>query len=255
MYVNDICIVLITTNRRPKGSINYLYKTMKNLKRGGVFNTDCEFHIVDSGTNSEDTDFPFSHIPTNCFIKSSQVDIPMKFRCANLNVARALEIGLSKKWILFLEDDIDVIKDFVESVALWIEHHENKDIAIYPLAASYQSVIDAAKKGETSINYPHNNFYGTQGMLFRSKDIQGLIDYLREDPYRKNVDGTAWDLIISEWSNKTSPVKHFITPVPSFVQHDGRSSIVNPRCKTHIFSSFPGNNWSYYEEKKGVIYV
>lgn len=246
----DIVITMITVDRTPKGGKNYLGSTLCNLKRGGVFKCDCKFWLVDSGCPNDN--WPFSEVPDGVVF---DYDCNIESRCANLNVAQALEIGIrsGKKWILFLEDDIDVISDFVESVSLWIECHSISDINIYPLGASYDQVDYAFKEGKTSIKYRAKDFYGTQAVVFRADAVGSLIKRLRDNPYEMNREGTCYDLIIGKWAVENSKFDYFITPVPSFIQHTGRSSVINPRYQTHMFNSFPGHNWSYSKIMEGVI--
>ena len=156
--------------------------------------------------------------------------------------------------MLFLEDDIDVIDGFFDSVGQWIDEHAISDCHIYPLGANYSSVSSLALKGETVWSYPIPLYYGTQGFVIHREDAISLADYLDEDPYRVNSRGTEWDLAIGRWHKENWPeLTHFLTPCPSFVQHIGRDSIVDPRPQTHIFPSWPGPEWTYGDMNPGEV--
>ncbi len=242
MVIEDIAPVLITVDREPKA--NYLATTLRNLfsREIDLFGSS-HLHIFDSRPGG----FAQSVVSKLGLDGYVSVDTPDDLRCANLNVAAALRDGAnSSDWVLFLEDDIDICGDFMESTLRWLSEHVSDEYRVYPLGANYPSVLSLSHKGETSWRYPIEKFYGTQAFVLRAEDAFTLAGFLEDDPYHFNEEGTSWDLIMHLWSKSYYPsILHFLTPVPSFVQHIGQNSTVNPRNDIHVFPSFPGPYWVY----------
>lgn len=273
--MREIAVVMITVDRRP--GKNYLTETLNNLERSGVWKSKDlhSFHMFDSGADIEivgtGTTFgslewpdiaigavPYFHdrpclvsdrIPDTIRSEGIYIHRAIPPRMANLNSAEALRFGasLGARWILFLEDDIDVCDEFIESVNLWLNENELRvDRHIFVFGANYSQVDEAYAHGRSTWDYGINWFYGTQAIAFRSEDAYDLSCYLKENVFKRNLDGTAYDLVMSDWARATWPqVNHFLASAPSFVQHIGRESIVNPKVKTHTFPSWPGPKWKY----------
>jgi hypothetical protein len=252
--MQEIVVVMVTLDRFPQE--NYLAETLQNLKRAGVWESENlhSFHMFDSGSFSK---WPDTVIDAD-MIHNKKIHIHRAnlFRVANLNVAEALNFGasLNRKWVLFLEDDIDVCDKFIESVTLWLnENGLREDRHIFAFGANYDSIDSAYALKKTTWDYGINLFYGTQAIAFRSRDAHNLSCYLKENVFSQNAEGTAYDLVMASWAKDVWPeIKYFLASVPSFVQHIGRESIINPRPKTHMFPSFPGHNWKYEGQKERV---
>jgi hypothetical protein len=236
-----ISTALITVDRSP--SHNYLGETLSNLERG-ISRLEREIHICDS-----------SHDPSwirdahSCSRLSLHVSSAEGGRCASHNYSAALRAASESgdSWVLVLEDDIDVIADFWGSIERWIDEYERPDRRVYPLGAAYPQVLESLTlRRESFWDYPIDKFYGTQAVLFRRDDALKLATYLTHHAFDREQDGTAWDLLIADWSRCAYPgISHFRTPAPSFVEHIGRGSVVRPRSFTHRFESWPGSDWSY----------
>jgi hypothetical protein len=134
-------------------------------------------------------------------------------------------------------------------VGAWLDDYGDGGHLVYPLAAGYRWVDAAVERGESAHPYPVHQFYGTQAFALLRDDARDLADFIEADPYRKNPEGVSWDLIMHDWAAERG-VSHFLTPCPSFAQHIGRQSVVNPRPKTHQFASWPGREWSYKPDRK-----
>lgn len=242
----DIAAVLITVDRSPQR--NYLSETLSNLERGGL-NTSRRLHsltLVDSGPGSM-----WAESQARGTIRTSGSRVG--HRCANHNVAAALELGAATgcRWVLFLEDDIDVCAEFFDSVGAWIDGicaDEQEWSPVYALGANYPQIDDIAANGGTVWRYPVDQFYGTQALVFDSNDVRSVADYLRAHCYDRAHDGTAYDLIIADWARQRG-ISHFVASCPSFIQHVGRTSSIRPRPHTHTFPSWPGREWSYLDRQ------
>jgi hypothetical protein len=88
-----------------------------------------------------------------------------------------------------------------------------------------------------------SSFYGTQCFAVRSIDALELSSHLIDIGHYGDYKPGEYDLMIAGWlSLKQTQVKYSI---PSFVQHIGSDSKINPRDNVHTFPSYPGKDWSY----------
>jgi hypothetical protein len=246
VQMREITVVMLTVDRTPHK--NYLAETLKNLERGEVWKSKHlnSFHLFDSGG--------FKGWPGEVLFGSGiqgeiHVHMTEKVLLANENVATALEFaaGLKSKWVLFLEDDIDVCGKFLDSVFIWLE--EQEEYLLYSFGACYP---DVSLPNKTSWKYPVNCFYGTQAIAFHSEMALNFSIYLSKNIFLKGKRGVAHDLLMAEWSKTRWPEnKYFLASAPSFVQHIGMESVIDPRDKVHVFPSFQGNEWSY-RQKEGM---
>lgn len=242
--MRDIAAVLITVDRSPQQ--NYLGETLSNLERGGL-NTSRRLHsltLVDSGPGSM-----WAESRARGTMRTSGPRVGR--RCANTNVAAALDIGAATacRWVLFLEDDIDVCADFFDSVGAWLDEAGCLgEYPIYALGANYPQVDEAVAAGLSSWEYLVRQFYGTQALVIDSEYARSIADYLSAHCYDRTNDGTAYDLLMSDWALRHG-FSHFLASCPSFVQHIGRSSSIRPRPRTHTFPSWPGRDWSYLNRR------
>jgi len=246
--MRDIALTMITIDRSP--GTNYLYDTLRNLRRGGVWDAERfhSLHLCNSTIESR-----WARQQSYTFALSFHR--PNKDLLPSLNVAAALRAGYSTgcKWIVFLEDDIDVCDFFIESVSKWLDLHQADHFRVYSFGANYDAVKITAASGGTYWQYPVTAFYGTQCFAIRRDDALSLSHYLEDNPLYKGTSAGAYDLILQEWSKYEYPqLKNFLASAPSFVQHIGRHSIINPRQDVHSFPSWPGRNWTFTGHKSAM---
>lgn len=238
--MNKFAIVMITVDRSP--GKNYLIETLENLKRGGVFDSPLlgDFTIFDSGSEIKERHVNQALDTVGLSSKINRVIAGIR-RTPTENSAIALSVGarLGFHWVLFLEDDIDVCADFLESTAVWLEEHAEK-YRVFPLAAKYDEILAVlARRGDTMWRYPVECFYGTVAITMRSEDALSIATYLEG---RKNEH--QYDLHMQDWARERD-IKYFLTPVPSFVQHIGAQSFIRPGSDPIAYGSWPGREWSY----------
>ncbi len=248
----DIVAVMVTVDRGPKP--NYLTPTIYSLERGGLLTSDRLYMLLicdgDDGEWAQDgISLKLSERTSLrvCIPNIGAVEGPLP---ANKNVAEALECGeyYSSKdgWVLFLEDDIVVCANFFDSVAAWLDKHAREDRRVYAFGCAYPQVEAGFELYKESWNYPIQGFYGTQCFAIRSNDALSLSKYLTAHCYDRNKQGTQYDLLMHDWSKEEYPhIDHFLASCPSFVDHIGMESVINPRANVHTFPSFPGEEWSY----------
>jgi hypothetical protein len=226
-------VVMITVDRSPKQ--NFVGDTLAALERAGVFDSPLleSFTVFDSGSPSLD------FLPNGWLIDSAK-------RCPVGNTAAALAHGANSgsPWVLFLEDDIDVCDKFLESIAGWLyDHHEGYEV--FPLGANYDMILALERLDKTAWRYSVNQFYGTLAVAMRARTAGSIADYLlkhHSSPERRV--GSPYDLYMADWARENH-ITHFLTPVPSFVQHTGVESIIRPGSIFHTYESWPGPEWSY----------
>lgn len=213
--MRDTFLTMITHPREPE----YFSQTMKNLVRGGL----CESNRLLS-------------------FRINETSEP-----ANINVANALsDLPIGTKWVIFIEDDIDVCDNFVDSCAKWLDDLYTPGIPIYSFGSNHPEIQLRSDEGFKYWPYPRDCFFGTQCIGIPAQLSEGIAEYLREHCYDRTDDGTAYDLLMADWVAKNySDCLHFLASCPAFVQHIGTESIVRPRPNVHTFPTFPGHEWSY----------
>lgn len=136
-------------------------------------------------------------------------------------------------FVMFLEDDIDVIDNFFHATAAWLADVAHTGHRFFPLCAAYEEVL----KSKLFWEYPLEKFYGTQAFVIPSADVPGVVEKLNRTPDRYP---NSFDLALAE----VLDMKSCLTPAPSFVQHIGEHSAIHPG-RFHTYQSWPGPNWSY----------
>lgn len=227
---------MITIDRSPKQ--NYAGETLKNLARSGAFRSPWlkRFRVFDSGSPS--LDFLAGHVP---FV--FETDTATRNPTQNAAAALRWASQQGEPWCLFLEDDIDVCGRFIESVGGWLTDHA-EDYRVFPLGANYDLLLSLRNLGQTAWKYPIDMFYGTLGLAIRAKDAAAIADWWEEKDRNQVGGGHPYDIYITEWA-RVQAITHFLTPVPSFVQHTGNESVIRPGSVFHIYDSWPGREWFY----------
>lgn len=243
-------IVMRTVDRQPKAK-NYVMDTLANLERAGLFRSAIPFvlTIVTDHAGSEDfikgLEGWFEKYPHKIRLSLSEVRLT-----PNQNGALALELAVNvgAPWVIFLEDDIDVGADWLESVDAWLTRVAQPErYQIFPLCAAYKGVRES-KTG--SWEYPVKDFYGTQAYCLRAETAESVLTFYRGSKrWKKQKKGH--DMMLKDWAGQQEPaITHFLTPAPSMVQHLGEESSLH-LGRFHKYESWPGRDWSYYREVTG----
>lgn len=245
--MSSIAVVMLTMDRTPRK--NYLAETLGNLKRAGFFESKVPhtFHLIDSGSPDPaefvGKAFGENHIPGS---KATLHTAPNGKRVANANATAALRTGAETgaDWVLFIEDDIDVVDGFLDGVAAWLDKHAQEEYRLYSFGAAYTGVRVAHAEGREVWPYPIKAFYGTQAFAVRREDALDAADTL--DEIQKTWDtGQGYDLQLKLWAKQRYPeIEHFLASAPSFVQHTGVESALH-YGRFHTYASWPGPQWRY----------
>lgn len=219
----DISVALITVDTVIRRA--YLATTLANLDRGGLQTSPrlAHFRIV-------------SHQPGE--------------RTATDNVRLALHLASTDAvpWVLFLEDDIDVIDGFLDAVGLWLDRHASQMRRVYSFSCPHPAVLQV--EGEV-FNYPIKYFCCTQAFAIRHDDAVSLSQWFQDHPTFTGPDGNtstgAYDLSMREWARTRYPLfNHFSAAVPNFVEHTGQISATTPGRPNEIrMPGWPGREWRY----------
>lgn len=251
--IADTAVTMITVDRSLKGKrTNYLGETLRNLDRAGVFTSPRlrSFTLCDSLSDprmwcSEELVFAAGRIePGNATSRSACENAGHALICGGLTGA---------KWVLFLEDDIDVCEDFLGSVGRFLDKYgRGERFRLFAFGAAYDQLKQQRHLGLDYWIYPVNAFYGTQAFAIRAEDAVSLGRYISSNPVVRGVyNPNAYDLMFHDWAKNLYPGNCFLASAPSFVQHIGRESICTGKEETHQFESWPGREWSYWPADMG----
>lgn len=265
-----IAVSIETKDRRLSGGQNYLGETLKNLARTDFWSSPA-LHSVRIVSGGELDDF-IEHevepnLPTGAVV---EYIAPPPVCSRQQNGARAIRFGAEAAgadWVLKLEDDLDFIDSFMESVVAWLGDYGHADVPMFSLAATFEQVSHSkyAEPDETVVgpgaSFPRARammsrgdaiaahqvagYWGAQALLWKRPIAQELADWLGEDPYlwdgKERHRDRGHDLLLQVWGRGLG-AKAFAVAVPSFVQHIGvQSNIQNPFFQF----PFPGRRWSY----------
>lgn len=237
--VSDIAVVMITMDRSPRR--NYFGETLDNLARAGVFRS----HRLQSFTVADSRSGTFAADEIADHGIEAAVLLPAEFRTANQNAARALRAGgeSSARWVLFLEDDIDVCDRFLDGVGRWLDRNASIECPLYAFGAAYDLLVPLARVGIETWDYRVSDFYGTQAIAVRCADALTMADWIdahADDPNRVG----SYDILLHGWAEQRG-IEMFKASAPSFVQHVGNDSVIAPRGTVHAFETWPGREWRY----------
>ena len=255
----DLAVVIPTINRSPKP--NYLSRTLTSLAKSVETNSNTDnvqLFIVDELAFSNLREYPEANFPIHWrAFKSVERQQPY------LKIVDCLKVGdkYARKWVLLLEDDVIVCKDFFGSVLRWLDADRSRQFSvqctrtvmgqevqfakIVSFGSAYPNVKLAREVGFDGIMIPANEFYGTQAIAMRPETALDIARYLESSPRCKERPG-EYDLAIADWVQETQPDFHYIgASCPSFVQHIGRESSIREGGTFFEFDSFPGEDWKY----------
>jgi hypothetical protein len=228
--MKDIVLTVITADRSP--GENYLAETLGNLSRSGVW-ADPSFYGMYIVSTSPETKWFARDVED---LMSVKLSIPVVPRLACVNAGEALLLGAASgaDWVLFLEDDIDVCSDFLGSVNRWLDLYSQERNTLYAFGSAH-----FADGLADWVEISPGIFFGTQCFAIRATHAKELGFYLKSCPLTR-LPG-KYDLMIADWLGE----EKILVSSPSFVQHIGRNSLIEPRPDVHIFKSWPGRNWRF----------
>jgi hypothetical protein len=240
-----IVIAMITINRaefvddKTRTGKNYINQTMESFERSGLWDsrTPFEFHLYDGGSK----DFSFIDPKWLSLFKVIHT-VPNRI-LPRENAGRALidAVEYTNDYVIFVEDDIAVCKGFLDSAARFIERYMTEDYRVVSFYTPYREVAQAAKQNYSFWQYPVVCFYGTQALAIRACDAFSAGTHIANDT---EYSPQSYDLALKRWHTNNYPhLENFLSTVPSYVQHTGEDSALNPG-RFHACDSFLGEQWS-----------
>lgn len=261
---NDIAVVMITCDRsQHNGRQNYLTGTLQSLFRSGLWRS-TRLNGFDVFTSNPESNAHVSH-ELQTMTRFSRLHLAGQTYLACENAGRALIAGslqMGANWVLFIEDDVEVCSDFLNSVGRWLDQHGKSDnYQLFAFGAAYSQTLVNYKRGATAWEYPVDAFYGTQCFAVRPRIASIIGSYLSQTPMIRGVrNPNAYDLMIQDVINAQFVSPMFLASCPSFVQHIGKQSICTgkPEEDVHTFISYQGSQWAYkgyYAHGTGAVIV
>lgn len=281
--MRQFSIAIETKDRRLNGGKNYLGETLRNLQRAGVFDSRllASFRVVSGGEKEDFFKTEFLDVmhkepviewvytyPWNEHLGTNQVT---RQQNAQRAIAEAAAYDKSD-WVIKLEDDIDVIDDFLGNLDRWLDRYEMAPVPMFVLGATFQKVADAKFAPDETFLGPGKSFprvrdaynrgfrmiphevlgwYAAQALCWRRETAQQLADWLGPDP--GFFDGTTLhkerghDMLLQQWGQQYG--RYFACTCPSFVQHIGEQSNLSEPERGHVQPffqfPFPGRGWRY----------
>ena len=228
---------------------DYLNTTLENLERGGVFESR---HLVGKVQIIDTSRSKIRQRISSNLLEKVRVNSPDRdeWRTLQQNAQIALEAASQRmraKWVLVLEDDIDVCKNFLESVYKWLQDHKSKRRRMYVFGANYQQILNAVQEGKSYWDYPVGAFYGAQACAWTREDAASIAAWLGSDPDYNGARNNGHDMNLQVWGRQQN-LNFFRASAPSFVQHIGERSGINNRF--FQFLSWPGRDWVYKSNRR-----
>lgn len=235
--VERVSIALKTKDRSPNR--NFALATLENLHRAGAFSSP-HFAGLSVVVSSRSVGYLAGAV-----VEPALFDVADRtlHQNAQRSIQRASEVDA--EWAMVLEDDLDFVDCFLESVVAWLR---DQDVCpMYALGANYSQIETAVERGRSSWEYPVGAFYGAQALVWRREDAAQLADWLGPDPFYPGRHGQevrdhGHDLLLQRWGRERGR-EYFIASAPSMVQHVGAASGIGNRF--FQFQSFPGPGWRY----------
>lgn len=172
----------------------------------------------------------------------------------NENAAEAIHEALRSEpeWILFLEDDVEVIDDIYGSLWRWTERHYTDEVLFYPLGCFYPDLVREAEPAG-ALRLDLSLYYGSQAILMRSEEAWDFIDWLPGAPPIVAESGWIYpherclDLHLAAWQRARDGAPYTIVPAPCFIDHLGERSLIDreERGETGRILAYAGRGYRY----------
>ena len=236
--------VMITVDRDQR---NYIEASITSLIDAGFFDyPGITLEVFDSGSANTDylnfiDDLPY---PITSNYSPQRIELIENF-------ARALKAksAFDAEYIIFMEDDIEVVPNLSHRIDQFIHRHL-KGNKVWSFYASYQEIVDAVTAGEEHHDLSYPDFYGSLCFAISATDAHSLAAWL-SNYYNAGGNRHTADLQINEWLKHEMKIDHICCSAPSLVQHIG----VQSSFSEHAFiqnTSYSMNFWQQGEGKPAL---
>lgn len=171
-------------------------------------------------------------------------------RGPNDNAVHALRSAVADDadYVLFLEDDVEIVDDFLGSVSRWLGEVVEPRIHFYPLGcAARRAARQCIKAGHAAWHYPVKEFFGACGLVFPSASALTFCDTCVQRPDWM-MEWNGLDVNLKRWHQRIEPTQaYLLTPFPCLIDHRGEQSSLStdPTHFTGRYEGFVGTSWSY----------
>jgi len=233
-------ITIPCVNREERNAINVIDKTFESFEKSGLFDTDINLTIIlfESGSkNLSYLDFIQTYITKYCTADSTK-KIEISYSSISLNgVSNTLKMFFyinklpqeSYDFIIWMDDDIFVCKNFIKNADIWIKNYANFSI-FSSLYVPYNSYPIPNRKFVQLANLP--GFYGTCCTIFKSKLSKYVIPHWY-DPHFERFEYNP-DTRFRDSVRRNFPFAHKIcVSHPSLVQHMNIGSAIKQKKKVN----------------------
>ena len=226
-------ITIPCVNREERNAINVIDKTFIGFEKSGLFNSNIGLTIILFESGSKDTsylNFVKTYIDKYCTDSNIKIYIiysNIKLN-GNTNTLRMFFYinklpSNSYDFVLWMDDDIFVCKNFIKNADIWIKNYANFSI-FSSLYVPYNSFPIKNRKYIQLANLP--GFYGTCCTIFRPELSKFILPYWNNEHFEKfeyNPDARFRDCI-----RKFFPTARKIcVSYPSLVDHMNIGSAIN----------------------------
>jgi hypothetical protein len=238
-------ITIPCVNRAERGASNVLERTFESFEKSGMFVSKINFKIVLLESGSKDTSY-LDFIQKYKEKYNTDIDIHYSNKVLNgtTNTFRMFvyikQVINYVNYVLWMDDDIFVCKNFIENADLWIKKYA-QNLPFTSLYAPYRTNLD--NKHRFRHNAPIGSFFGTCCTVLRPYVADAILKYWLLpyfDEYNYNPDRRFRDCIMKEYPW----YKTFFLSFPSLVQHMNIGSTIrkNPNSRGHEALYFYGEH-------------
>ncbi len=223
-------IVILCVNREERNAINVIDKTFEGFEKSGLFISDISVEILlfESGSkNINYLDFLKEYVTKYPNIKINVIYSSIKLD-GNSNTYRmfmtiAKMNSLKYNFIIWMDDDIFVCKNFIKNADAWIKKYANYSL-FSSLYVPYDSFFIKNRKYIHHANMP--GFYGTCCTVFKpelARFVIPLWNSFHFQQFNYNPDARFRDCLRKYFPE----IKKICVSFPSLVDHMNIGSAIN----------------------------
>ena len=240
-------ITIPCVNREERGAINVIERTFESFEKSGLFDSNIDIKIILFESGSKNTDY--LHFINKYIEKYPNIieimysSIPLNGNTNTLKMFYYIN-KLSKdsfNFIIWMDDDVFVCKNFIKNADIWIKNYANFSI-FSSLYVPYNSFPIKDRKNVQLANLP--GFYGTCCTIFKPELSRFVIPNWFNSHFEKfeyNPDTRFRDSVL----NKFKMCRKMCVSYPSLVQHMNIGSAIKHKKKVnkgHKTNNFIGED-------------
>lgn len=171
-------------------------------------------------------------------------------RGPNDNSDHALRQALTDEtdYIIFLEDDVEIIDDLIGSIDRWMHDVRCETVHFYSIGCGVRRAMRHARsRGEATWRWPLKDYFGACGLVFPRASAHAFCDaYAARPTWMREWNGL--DENLKRWHRRHEPTQTYIlTPTTCFIDHRGTISShpTDDQHWTGQYESFAGTTWRY----------